>query len=104
MIIILTRSRSRFEIQASFDLLRITIIMTVEHDEENKTRQNIKYLSNYVTRLYGNQLALLISLKQNNFVKYCLVFNFKILFFKLPRLRKSDNAQSSIHTTQIKYT
>lgn len=37
------RSRSWFKIQASFDLLRITIIMTVEHDEENKTRQNSKY-------------------------------------------------------------
>lgn len=98
------RTRLRFEIQASFDLLRITIIMTVEHDKENKTRQNTKYLSNYVRRLYGNQLALLISLKQNNIVKYCLVFNFKILFFKLSRPRKNDNAQLSIHATQIKYT
>jgi len=53
--------RPRFEIQVSFDLLRIKIIMTVEHDVENETRQNSKYSSNYVMHLYGNRLVLLIS-------------------------------------------
>lgn len=53
--------RPRFEIQVSFDLLRITIIMTVEHDVENETRQNLKYSSNYVMHLCGNRLILLIS-------------------------------------------
>lgn len=52
--------RPRFEIQVSFDLLRIKIIMNVEHDVENETRQNSKYSSNYVMHLYGIRLVLLI--------------------------------------------
>jgi len=99
--------RPRFQIQVSFYLLLITIIVTVEHYEENETRQNSKYSSNYVTRLYGNRHVLLICYFSKTMITSMnIVWNIisKSYFSNYLDRVKVTHAFTTIHVNlQIKY-